>query len=348
MWPFSASNIFTKAAFDAAYVFEAFGCAVWPDTIMSDGFVAAMQRWVAAGYHLVMQPTVRLSEEGVLADLKTIKLLPESDRLSLTAAAIVVPSRLVADLSVRHLHPELEIMGEGHPLQPLYPPYRFWRVPDRRGIILHVFFATPVLLDFAAVPADHTACLEERDWESIYIGRNFTAAGGLYVVADFDESGILSITPAAVDRSGSRRTSRLGARWMPQFALLCNLRGAISAYTRGERDLIRRDMFRVSVRWHADDVDDVWRQEEAAIMALIDRAAGDYYSHGPVLPPRLSFDPRYLPFDLFNVLQGIARVVGGGAAAGFGALTGNRADAELIKRKANALRSTLIRRLRLR
>src|ERR1051325_6114482 len=50
-----------KRLFEAAYDRKGYGCAVWPDTMLSDGFVAAMQRWVAAGHHLVMQPTVRLS-----------------------------------------------------------------------------------------------------------------------------------------------------------------------------------------------------------------------------------------------------------------------------------------------
>jgi hypothetical protein len=325
---------------EAAYARNGFGCAVWPDTIMSDRFVAAMQRWVNAGYHLVMQPTVRLAaEEGVLADLRAMNLLPEGDRASLSVEPIVIPPRVVADLSVRHLHPELEVMGEGHPLQPLYPPYRFWRVPGSSGIILHVFYATPVLMDFAVVPPNHAACLENRDWESVYIGRNFSSLGGLYVIEDSDESGILSITPAAVDRTGSRRTPRLGAWSMPDFALLCNLRGAIAAYSRAERDVIRRDMFRASIRWHAEDIDEVWLREEARIAALIERAAGDYYSNGRAFPPCLTFDHRYLPLDLFNIIQNIVRIIGGGFTAGFGALAGNREDIERIRQKFSALRS---------
>ncbi len=333
-----------KRLFEAAYARNGYGCAVWPDTMTSNGFVAAMQRWVEAGYHIVMQPTVRLAEEGVLADLKRLKLLPEDRRMSISGEAIAIPPRVVADLSVRHLHPDLEVMEEGHPRQPLHPPYRFWRVPDRRGIILHVFFATPVLMDFAAVSPDHADCLEVWDWESVYIGRNFSSCGGFYIVEDSDESGILSITPAAVDRTGSRRTPRLGARGMPNFAQLCNLRGAIAVYSRGERDIIRRDIFRASVRWHADDIDEVWRREEARIEALIDSAAGDYYTNGRAFPPCPTLDPRYLRLDLFNMLQTIVRVVVGGVSAVLGAIVGNAEDMERIQQKISALRSRLSRR----
>jgi hypothetical protein len=43
--------------------------------MMSDGFVAAMHRWVEAGHHLVTQPSVRLNDESVLSDLRAEKLL---------------------------------------------------------------------------------------------------------------------------------------------------------------------------------------------------------------------------------------------------------------------------------
>ena len=64
-----------KRLLDAAYARNAYGCAVWPDTIISNGLVACLQRWVAAGHHLVMQPTVRLTEEAVVADLIAMDLL---------------------------------------------------------------------------------------------------------------------------------------------------------------------------------------------------------------------------------------------------------------------------------
>jgi hypothetical protein len=335
-----------KRLFEAAYARRAYGCAVWPDTIMSDGFVASMQRWVEAGYHLVMQPTVRLAEEGVLADLRAMKLLSNDNRGSLTAEPIRVPPRVVADLSTRHLHPEVEIMVEGHPLQPLDPPYRIWRMPNRSGLILHVFFATPVLIDFASVPANHTECLDHGDWETHYVGQNFSHCGALYVVADSDESGILSITPMEVNRTPSSRTPRIGARWAPNFALLCNLRASIALYSRDRRNVVRRDMFRTSVRWHADDIDATWQREESHIAALIERAAGDYYKNERNFPPRISLDHKYLPLDILNELQNITRFLRNSLGAVIGALTGNRDDIIRIRHKIGALISRLIGRPR--
>jgi hypothetical protein len=298
-----------KRLFEAAYARQAFGSAVWPDTILSNGLVAALLRFIDAGHRVVMQPTIRLAEEAVISDLRAMRLMPRRAQLSMTAEALNVPPRVVADLSIRHLHPEVRIFEEGHPCQPLHPPYRFWRVPSRNGIILHVFFATPVLMDFTAVPADHAACLDKADWESVYIGRNFSRCGGLHVVQDSDECGILSVTPTGIDRSVPYPTRRFGARWMPNTALLANLRHSLATYTRRQHDAVRRDLFRVSVRWHADEIDNVWRQEEARISALIEQAAGDYYADGR-FPPRISFDTRYLPLDLMLGPQYLIKILG--------------------------------------
>jgi len=324
-----------KRLFETAYAQHAFGSAVWPDTILSNGLVAALLRFIDAGHPLVMQPTIRLAEEGVISDLRAMGLMPRRARLSMTAEALNVPPRVVADLSIRHLHPEVQIFEEGHPCQPLHPPYRFWRVPDRNGIILHVFFATPVLMDFTAVPADHAVCLDQADWESVYIGRNFSRCGGLHVVQDSDECGILSVTPTAVDRSMPHPTRRFGGRWMPTGALLCNLRHSLATYTRRQRDAVRRDLFRVSVLWHADDVDEVWRQEAGRISRLIERAAGDYYADGR-FPARISLDPRYLPLDLMLVPQYVIKILGYVRAL-LRAVRGDRREAARIWRRMMSL-----------
>jgi hypothetical protein len=185
------------------------------------------------------------------------------------------------------------------------------------------------------VPADHAACLDQADWESVYIGRNFSRCGGLHVVRDSDECGILSVTPTGIDRSVPYPTPRFGGRWMPTAALLSNLRQSLAAYTRGQRDAVRRDLFRVSVRWHADDIDDVWRQEERRISALIERAAGDYYADGQ-FPPRISLDLRYLPLDLMFGPQYVIKILGYGRAL-LRAFAGDRREAARIWRRMLAL-----------
>jgi hypothetical protein len=331
-----------KRLFEAAYARNGYGCAVWPDTLISDRFVAAMQRWSAAGYHLVMQPTVRLSEEDVLADLELQGLLPERNYGA--AFALAIPPRVIGELSVKHLHPELQSMEEGHPHQPLHPPYRFWRMPDGKGLILHVLFATPVLIDFAVVAPDHAQCLDSGDWETHYVGRNFSECGGLYVPADSDETGILSITPSSVDRTAPNVARRVMNGKLRSFFQLCNIRASLAAYTRADRNVVRRDMFRVSVRWHGADIDSSWKDEEQRIQDVIDRATGDYYIGGGRFPSRISLDPRYLPLDIANETLNLVRTLRRYAGTVGRAIAGKDEDVLRLKNKIRGAVSKLLGR----
>jgi hypothetical protein len=333
-----------KLLFDAAYPNRPYGCLLLPDLIVSDGFVATLIRSAQAGHRLVLLPALRQVEEGVLAELATSRAFSPATPGRETVWPLAIAPRALAGLGLRHLHPEVLVFEEGHRHQPLYPPFRFWRVPDRNGIILHGFFGLPILMDFEAVSADHTDCLAHDDYESVYLGRNFSRCGGLHIIRDSDECGILSLTEMAINRTPPRRLNRFGSSWMPQVALLANLRKALERYTRPHRDLVRRDLFRTAVRWHADDLDETYSREEALITSIIDRAAGDYYASGYALPPRFTLNARYLPLDLVNVVQSIFRLLGGGVAVALGALTGNREDANMIWRKISALRSRFGRR----
>ena len=220
-------------------------------------------------------------------------------------------------------------MEQGHPDQPVHPPYRIWRVPDGRGLILHVFFATPVLIDFAAVPPDHARCLDSGDWETHYVGRNFSSQR-LYVVSDSDESGILSITPSDINRAETQGvTSSPGKHVLFE---LCGIRASLGIYGRQHDNAIRRDMFRVSVRWHAGDLDDVWKREEERISAFIERAAGDYYNGSRKFPPRFTFDPRYAFLDLINEMKSLAGALQFCMETIVGALSGGQQERTRIRR----------------
>jgi len=298
-----------KLLFEAAYPNRPYGCLLLPDLIVSDGFVAAIIRSADAGHQLVLLPALRQAEEGVLDDLTAAGLLAFEARPGKPMQPLTLAPRMLADLALRHLHPEVAVFEEGHPCQPLYPPFRFWRVPERNGIILHGFFGLPILMDFAAMPTDHADCLGHDDYESVYLGRNFSRRTRLYVIADSDECGVLSLTEREVNRSIPRISRRFGSRLMPHFALLANLRQNVSRYCRPHGDVVRRELFGHAVRWHADDLDEPYLREEKRIERLIDRAAVDYWS-GRDFPSRFSLQPRYLMLDLASMPQFLMRIAG--------------------------------------
>jgi hypothetical protein len=267
-----------RTLLEAGYDPSSYGSFHAPDTIISDGMVASMLRSVRAGHHLLLVSALRQSEEGVLADIKAWGLLQPGPPPSSTAHELILSPRVAADLAVRHLHPEMAVFEEGARDQPSLPPFRYWRMPEGRGILLHTFFGLPVLMDFSVVPATHTSCLDHDAFENVYITENFRGRGDVRMVPDSDEFSVLSLTPEAVNHSAPvRATDDRRTVLRREYERMCDVRRSIEFYVLRKLDAVRRDLFRTPVRWHSGELDDVWRKEEGKIERLLDRAAGDYF-----------------------------------------------------------------------
>ena len=136
---------------ESAFAGGVYGSLHWPDTIVSDGMVASLLQHARQGHRLVLCPALRHTEELAVAELGRLGYLSSAVRPSDTVTPINVPQRVLADLMVRFLHPEMSIYQEGARGQPPLAPFRYWQIPDRGGIILHTFHGSPVLMDYGAV-----------------------------------------------------------------------------------------------------------------------------------------------------------------------------------------------------
>lgn len=273
-------NLCQKKLVEAAYRDRPYGCMLCPDFILSDNMVATLLLYAQEGYHLVLCPALRQTEEAVLDDLLRRGVLTEGKRFSLTGQELTISPRVTADLFVRHLHPEMRSFEYGSPIpnHPFVSPFRFWYIPGGRGMVLHTFFGLPLLMDFAVVPANHAECLDRDILENVYFSENFSKSERIRIIQDSDEFCVVSLTPAATNCSSSQMTepNRLG--WKHKYDQLCNMRESMWYYSGRNRDVMRRDLFRLPIRWHTADLDDVWAAEEQKIDQLINRAVGDYYS----------------------------------------------------------------------
>jgi len=288
-----------KKLLEAAYCARAYGFQLCPDTLFSDGIVASLLKYAQAGYHLVLCPALRQTEEAVLVDLQKRGLLPERERLSMTGQALTIPPRLMADLFVRHLHPEMWIYEEDGPPLPHISPFHYWRVPGNRGIILHTFYGGPILMDFEVVADKHSECLERGDFESVYYNENF-ANRNIHIIQDSDEVCMVSLTPEKVNFS-LPTTEKPRAKWMKKYEQLHNIRESMWYYVGRNHDAVRRDLFHLPIRWHVADLDEDWLKEEQRIDRLIDQAVGEYYrisrppnTHRFPSKLKLRLDPRTL------------------------------------------------------
>jgi Carbohydrate esterase, sialic acid-specific acetylesterase len=261
-----AQRLLVQAAFEA----KAYGCLFSPDFIISDGMVAALLVHARAGRHLVLCPSLRQTEEPAIADLKRLGYLSTSLSPSETGTAIEVPQRVLADVMVRNLHPDLNTLEEGAPGQPPFAPFRYWRLPDNAGIILHTFHGVPVLMDYKAIEHHDVKCLDSNPFENVYFARNFGPENDLHVVRDSDEFCILSLTPAAIGqiKTSTRSSDPVGSSEGSGRRLLAAL--SVSYCTAGMP--LKKELFKQSVRWHGGDLDEAAIARERAISAFIDAA----------------------------------------------------------------------------
>ena len=289
-----------KLLLETAYSHRTYACMLWPDIIFSDGLGLSLLGWAAEGRQLVLFASLRHVQETVLDELAARDLLPPDTHPSLTCKPLVIPPRVLADISVRHLHPEVAVYDFEDSRLPACPAHLFARVAGDRGIVLHTFHGQQILMDFAALETHNTDCLSRGLFEDVYIDENFAGCEKIHVVRDSDEFGILSLTPAAVG-SFSKREAVERSTLRQTFALSWRLRAAMRYHTKENRFRIRRDIFRKPIRWHASDIDSAWTTKETELECIIDRVTADFYKSAdqrPGLKPRLSLSLWRLPGDL--------------------------------------------------
>jgi len=260
-----------KKLFEAAYARRGYGVQLYPDVIYSDGMVTSVIKRARAGQHVVIGVAMRQVEEDALEYLRAKTYLPKEARLSLSAGGMSIPQREMAQITAAHLHPEMDLYDHGQPAPPFVSPFHYWRVSGGRGIILHTFFSPMLpLIDFAVVPPNHTECLDACDIAKDYVSNNFSDWSRIGVVQDSDEWACISLTPRASNLSAAY-TATHAPRWWSQLRRLSTLRESMHAYA--GTDMVRRELFRLPIRWHVGDLDQVWSSEEQRIERLIDRAA---------------------------------------------------------------------------
>jgi hypothetical protein len=294
-----------RKLFELAYAHGGYGSIVFPDTIVSQGMVASLQRSAAAGHVLVLCAAMRQTEETVMAELRERGTMPAGVAFSTSGTALNIPQRTMVDLAIRHLHPEVTIYDWEDDAAPPLPAHRFWRMPDNRGIVLRTYYGLPVLMDYSAVANHDVACLDEQIVEDVYALRNFYRAGAVHVVQDSDDFVIISLTPAAVGHFRSPADHIGYPRWWKEFIRLCAMRAAMGFYVRQRHDMLKCELFARPIRWHIGDLDEVWFREERRINRSLERFIGDYFhsasrSAPNPFPPRFSQNPWRFAADVYG------------------------------------------------
>jgi hypothetical protein len=215
---------------------NAFGSIISPDCIVANGLVSGMRMWAAKGYDAVICPVLRQSEEPLLDEIGNERWFNP---------------REVADMSIRHLHREMDPFIEPVHNKLTHAPYRLWPMPG--GYLLHGFFGLAVFMDYSVVGSDY----REGNIDTCLRTGNFTTCKNLHIVNDSDELSIISLTPK--DESNFFQFEYEVPR---MYDTMSNIR---TAYKFFGDDWVRRQMWKTPIRWHSEDITEEWVEKETWI-----------------------------------------------------------------------------------
>jgi hypothetical protein len=255
-----------KLACSLAYNERAYGCILAPDTIISDGTVAALQRHAEEGKKAVLAPAcLRLAEEPFFRELTAMGVLSRKGRAS-SGQPIIVSGAQLAEASIRSLHSAARIHEWDSPYLAAFvgAPCVFFRASGNEGFLIHCLSWAPLLIDYAAFPDHDVSCLENWTIDGDYVFKNLGDLNEVHVVRDSDELLYAGFTPKdeqAINlASFFRDAPRDSLDEAKGHAIKTNYESPIF-------DPLKKRLFHDPVLWHGHALDDRWPP-------LIERARG--------------------------------------------------------------------------
>jgi hypothetical protein len=261
-----------KLAAEMTHREHGYGVFVTPDLMMSDGSVAALERYARAGHQVVLTVALRFGEEPLFEQLAALGAIREGRDLSPAGRPLAITGRQLVAAGIRSFHSETQRYEWESPSFTNFPCACWWRVPGEDGIVVHSLSWCPVLVDYAAVGRHDTSTLDTWTLDADYVYRNFGNSAGVHVVTDSDEIMLVSWAPLS-DRPQS--LSRNFLTTLPGIGGW--LKGAIlrGAVTSGTFDPLKQRIFFLPVRWHSRDVTPAWAEIERGAARTLRRYLGD-------------------------------------------------------------------------
>lgn len=260
-----------KMACQIAYDERGYGCILAPDTIISDGAIAALQRHAEDGKKLVLAPAcLRLAEEPFFRELMAMGALSQRSRKS-SGEPIIATGAQLAEASIRSLHSASRINEWDAPYLPVSrgAPCVFFRASGNEGFLIHCLSWAPLLIDYAAFAEHDTSCLENWTIDGDYVFKNLGDPSAAHVVTDSDELVYAGFTP----RDEQPIDLTYYFRDMPQSDMeAMKLKALRDNYECGIFDPLKKRLFHEPVLWHGHELDERWSMLASRARGLVDRA----------------------------------------------------------------------------
>lgn len=260
-----------KLACQYAYEERAYGCILAPDTIISDGAIAALQFHAERGKTLVLAPAcLRLAEESFFRELTAMGALSYRSRKS-SGEPIIASSAQLAEAAVRSLHSASRINEWDAPFAPngRGAPCVFFRASGNDGFLIHCLSWAPLLIDYAAFAKHDTTCLENWTIDGDYVFKNLGDLDSVHVVRDSDELVYAGFTP----KDEQAIPLHQYFRDMPQNDLETMKASAMREnFNCGLFDPLKQRLFREPVLWHGHELDERWPALAQRARKIVDGA----------------------------------------------------------------------------
>lgn len=253
-----------KKICNLAHAEKAYAMILTPDCMVSDGTVSRLQELALGGTELVLAAALRFGEEPFLDRLGSIGVLPSvSPRDTGNPLTVTGPQMVLAAIDGFHSQ-TLSYEWESPHLCAIQPA-AWWRVPGEKGILVHSLSWAPLLLDYAAIGEHDTSTLDNWTIDADYVYKNIDGSRLIHVVQDSDEIFFASWAPLD-DRPVDTGTSNLFSRWYSRRLKTLFFR---KSFLSPVFDPLKRRIFHLPVRWHADPLNPNWIAVENAAAAVV-------------------------------------------------------------------------------
>ena len=246
-----------KLATNLCFQDKAYGIALTPDLVISDGTFRTVEQHALMGKQIVFCAALRFSEEAVMQGFK---------QNSLSENTVLTGKKLV-EIGMQSLHSETLRYDFDSPCFAANAPACYWRVPSDDGMVLHSMSWCPLLLDYSILKDHSTKTLDEWTLDGDYVYQNFQSADQIHVCTDSDEMMLLSWGPeplGSLPLKPSFPRKLLSLMHIPYNIFIVKGTLCHSMY-----DPLKVKLFQLPVRWHIGQITPEWQKFEAKVQHFI-------------------------------------------------------------------------------
>jgi len=180
-----------KMATARCYQDKAYFVALTPDMMLSDGTIAAMEKYARMGKQIVYSGGLRFcEEEGLIEYLCQIGYDPTKNSYS----KIQFSGAELVSMIIKYPHRAMSFIDIGLPyLEDNVAAYL--KFIEDEGFLLHSFNWFPLLLDHGAIERHDVSTFEQGTFDSDYVYKNFGTNPNMYICQDSDEIMLVTWTP---------------------------------------------------------------------------------------------------------------------------------------------------------